>query len=94
MLDYLEAEGHMFMPLTARMNHDLTLGSSRSTFSDGLAPRPRVSRPAAAYPTNGDKGSSSEEGGGDRWLEWEHNDLSRHPHPYLKPTPYPNPNPP
>eukprot|EP00964_Phaeocystis_antarctica_P098256 scaffold64301_cov53-Phaeocystis_antarctica.AAC.5 len=63
------------MPLTARMNHDLTLGSWRSTFSDGLAPRPRASRPAAAYPTNGDKGSSSEEGGGDRWLEWEHNDL-------------------
>ena len=101
-LDYLEAEGQMFMPLTGRTNHDLTLGSSRSTFADGLAPRPRVSRPVAAKPTRGDQGASpTEEGGGDRWLEWEHNDLSRLAKEMARkqlrklgnPNPNPNPNP-
>ena len=80
MLDYFLAEGGLYMPLTGRANHDLTLSSVRSTFADGLDPRPRVSRPVTAYPTHGDKESEAEEGGGDRWLKWEVNDL----HTYAK----------
>ena len=76
-LDYLQSEGDLYMPLTGRANHDLTLASVRSTFADGLNPRPRVSRPVPAYPAHGEEGSA-EEGGGDRWLKWETNDLSRH----------------
>jgi hypothetical protein len=76
-LDYLLAEGDLFMPLTGRANHILTLASFRSTFADGLAPRPRVSRPVSAYPRYGDAGNDAEEGGGDRWLEWELNDLPK-----------------
>ena len=76
-LDYFQAEGNLFMPLTGRTNHNLTLSSFRSTFADGLDPRPRVSRPVSAYPVFGDKGSDAEEGGGDRWLEWEFNDLPK-----------------
>ena len=80
MLDYLQAEGDLYtdiyMPLTGRANHDLTLGSSRSTFADGLGRRPHVSRPVPAYPTHGDKESDADDGGGDYWLEWELNDLS------------------
>ena len=74
-LDYLLSEGDLYMPLTGRANHDLTLSSVRSTFADGLDRRPRVSRPVTAYPTHGDQESDSEEGGGDHWLEWEVNDL-------------------
>ena len=77
-LDYLLSEGDLYMPLTGRANHDLTLASVRSTFADGLSPRPRVSRPVPAYPTHGDQVGSAEEGGGDRWLKWETNDLSMH----------------
>eukprot|EP00964_Phaeocystis_antarctica_P066292 scaffold40046_cov56-Phaeocystis_antarctica.AAC.3 len=66
------------MPLTGRANHDLTLSSVRSTFADGLDPRPRVSRPVAAYPTCGDEASSAGVGGGDHWLEWEVNDLPKY----------------
>jgi hypothetical protein len=58
-------------------NHNLTLSSFRSTFADGLVPRPRVSRPVSAYPRYGDAGNDAEEGGGDRWLEWEFNDLPK-----------------
>ena len=76
-LDYLQSEGDLYMPLTGRANHDLTLASVRSTFADGLNPRPRVSRPVPAYPAQGEEGNA-EEGGGDRWLKWETNDLSRH----------------
>ena len=76
-LDYFQAEGNLFMPLTGRTNHKLTLSSFRSTFADGLDPRPRVSRPVSAYPIYGDEGSHAEEGGGDRWLEWEFNDLPK-----------------
>ena len=76
-LDYLQSEGDLYMPLTGRANHDLTRSSFRSTFADGLNPRPRVSRPVLAYPAYGEEGSA-EEGGGDRWLKWEANDLSRH----------------
>ena len=73
------AEGDLYMPLTGRANHDLTLSSFRSTFADGLDPRPRVSRPVTAYPTHGgDKESEAEESGGDRWLKWEVNDLSKY----------------
>ena len=79
-LDYLMAKGDLFIPLTGRANHDLTLSSFRSSFADGLGPRPRVSRPVTAYPTHGDKASETEEGGGDRWLKWEVNDL----HTYAK----------
>ena len=35
-LDYLMAEGDLYMPFTGRFNHDLTLSSFRSTFADGL----------------------------------------------------------
>ena len=77
-LDYLLSEGDLYMPLTGRANHDLTLASVRSTFADGLSPRPRVSRPVPAHPAHGDRVESAEEGGGDRWLKWEINDLSRH----------------
>jgi hypothetical protein len=77
-LDYLLSEGDLYMPLTGRANHDLTLASVRSTFADGFSPRPRVSRPVTAYPTHGDQVGSAEDGGGDRWLKWETNDLSRH----------------
>ena len=76
-LDYLMAEGDLFMPFTGRANHDLTLASFRSSFVDGLDSRPRVSRPVSAYPTNGEE-ESAEEGGGDRWLKWEVNDLAKH----------------
>jgi len=76
-LDYFQAEGNLFMPLTGRTNHNLTLSSFRSTFADGLVPRPRVSRPVSAYPRYGDAGNDAEEGGGDRWLEWEFNDLPK-----------------
>ena len=76
-LDYLLAEGDLFMPLTGRANHNLTLASFRSTFADGLEPRPRVSRPVSAYPRYGDAGNAAEAGGGDRWLEWEFNDLPK-----------------
>ena len=76
-LDYFQAEGNLFMPLTGRTNHNLTLSSFRSTFADGLVPRPRVSRPVSAYPRYGDAGNDAEEGGGDRWLEWELNDLPK-----------------
>ena len=79
MLDYVLSEGDLYMPLTGRANHDLTLASVRSTFADGLSPRPRVSRPVPAYPIYGaDQETKAEEGGGDRWLKWEANDLSRH----------------
>eukprot|EP00964_Phaeocystis_antarctica_P084305 scaffold53070_cov72-Phaeocystis_antarctica.AAC.1 len=72
------AKGDLFMPFTGRANHDLTLSSFRSTFADGgLGPRPRVSRPVTAYPTYGNKESETEEGGGDRWLKWEFNDLPK-----------------
>ena len=76
-LDYLQADGNLFMPLTGRANHNLTLSSFRSTFADGLDPRPRVSRPVSAYPRHQNEGggAAEEEGGGDRWLEWESNDL-------------------
>ena len=57
-----------------RAKHDLTLSSIRSTFADGLNPHPRVSRPVAAYP----KASNADEGCGDRWLEWEVNDLPKY----------------
>ena len=78
-LDYVQSEGDLYMPLTGRANHDLTLASVRSTFADGLSPRPRVSRPVPDYPIYGaDQESKAEEGGGDRWLKWEANDLSRH----------------
>ena len=77
-LDYLLSEGDLYMPLTGRANHDLSLASVRSTFADGLSPRPRVSRPVPAYPTHGDQVGSAEEGGGDRWLKWETNDLAEH----------------
>ena len=43
-LDYLTQQGDLFMPLTGRANHNLTLSSFRSTFADGLDPRPRVPR--------------------------------------------------
>ena len=74
-LDYLEAEGNVFMPLTGRTAQNLKLSSFRSTFADGQDPRPRVSRPVSAYPTYGDEENDAEEGGGDRWLDWEFNDL-------------------
>ena len=78
-LDYVQSEGDLYMPLTGRANQNLTLASIRSTFADGLSPRPRVSRPVPAYPIYGaDQESKAEEGGGDRWLKWERNDLSRH----------------
>ena len=77
-LDYFLAEGHLYMPLTGRANDDLTWSSVRSTFADGLDPRPRVSRPVAAYPTYGDQKSETEEGGGDHWLKWEVNDLPKY----------------
>jgi hypothetical protein len=78
-LDYLQSEGDLYMPLTGRANHDLTLASVRSTFADGLSSRPRVPRPVPAYPIyKPDQKSKAEEGGGDRWLKWEANDLSRH----------------
>ena len=77
-LDYLVAEGNLFIPLTGRANNDLTLSSFRSSFVDGLDSRPRVSRPVTAYPTNGETESAAEEGGGDRWLKWEVNDLSKY----------------
>ena len=74
-LDYLEAEGNVFMPLTGRTAQNLKLSSFRSTFADGQDPRPRVSRPVSAYPTYGDEKNDAEQGGGDRWLDWEFNDL-------------------
>ena len=77
-LDYLLSEGDLYMPLTGRANHNLTLASVRSTFADGLSPRPRVSRPVPAYPAHGGQVGNAEEGGGDRWLKWEINDLARH----------------
>ena len=78
-LDYVQSEGDLYMPLTGRANHDLTLASVRSTFADGLSSRPRVPRPVPAYPIyKPDQKSKAEEGGGDRWLKWETNDLSRH----------------
>ena len=77
-LDYLLSEGDLYMPLTGRANHNLTLASVRSTFADGLSPRPRVSRPVPAYPAHGGQVGNAEEGGGDRWLKWEINDLAEH----------------
>jgi hypothetical protein len=76
-LDYLQARDDLFMPITGRMNHDLTTSSFRSTFADGVGARPRVSRPVPAYPNHGDQGSNAE-GADDRWLEWEANDLQQH----------------
>ena len=78
-LDYLlQADGNLFMPLTGRANNNLTLSSFRSTFADGLVlEHPRMSRPVATYPTQGDTESDDEEGSGDRWLEWEANDLPK-----------------
>ena len=73
-LDYFLAEGDLYMPLTGRANHDLTLSSVRSTFADGLDPRPRASCPVAAYP----KASNADEIGGDHWLKWEVNDLPKY----------------
>ena len=78
-LDYVQSEGDLYMPLTGRANHNLTLASVRSTFADSLSSRPRVSRPVPAYPIYGaGQESKAEEGGGDRWLKWETNDLSSH----------------
>ena len=74
--NHLQADGNLFMPLTGRASHDLKLASFRSTFADGHGPRPRVSRPVATHPIHGDKQSDADAGGGDRWLEWEDNDLS------------------
>jgi len=82
-LDYLTAEGghgkrsDLFIPLTGRANHDLTLSSFRSSFADGLDPRPRVPRPVTAHPAYGDQKRKDEDGGGDRWLQWEVNDLPK-----------------
>jgi len=77
-LDYLTPAGDLFIPLTGRANHDLTLSSFRSSFADGLDARPRVPRPATTHPAHGDEEHKDEEGGGDRWLKWETNDLPRY----------------
>jgi hypothetical protein len=78
-LDYLLGEQGrpLFMPLTGRANAALTRSSFRSTFVDGLEPRPHVARPVPAYPAQGEEQSYEEGGGGDRWMAWEYNDLPR-----------------
>jgi len=76
-LDYLQAGDDLYMPITGRANHDLSVSSFRSTFADGLDARARVSRPVPAYPNHGNQGSNAD-GGDDRWLEWEVNDLQQH----------------
>ena len=74
MLDYVQSEVDVYMPLTGRANQNLTLASIRSTFADGLSPRPRATRPVPAHPIWGDIGADQE---------------SPNPNPNPKPNPKP-----
>ena len=69
--DYLQAgrddDNGIFMPLTMRIDSNLTRASLRSTFADlPLAQQPRVSRPVPISPS----------GKTDHWLPWERNNFT------------------